>query len=579
MDVERASSRTKYRSGASREKDQSLDPLHTKFTTSPNLTLIDPFAYRLATMLSTSLPMKLSSFDAHLSKNITPFLFVKALLLASFIVYGFEIYNFHLSIDEEMSGIAYSPEQERLWWIRIGRWGMAFLAKCLLPFSILPVIPLATALILYTLGLALIYSCWERHLSWSHVFSGLLAVAFPSLIFVLTFSFLAFGIGAGYLFVGLGFALFEAQKPRFFRTSSAACFGFSISIYQSFLPVIFSIYFIRVLVEEFAQANSGSRGHRSLTEHIGFLLTVVIGAALYFAIQQALLHIAHTEHTYIESYWHPELLLQETWKVLSKTAEYIISVLFTGTADFYIDRIISLPVLMAACLATILMAVINQRTNWQRIAKVGGLLFLVLFTPFCLHLINNGQMPIRSVLALPVTVSGLFFLALTCASPAVRCLLVVVGSAAIFQCAVITVRLENSGHLALESDRLLAGRLVDKIELAMAKAETTPRYLEIVGSHTWPENALLVKREHIGASFFEWDGGNIYRIIPFLRTIGFAELQPIPLDKRCSLGPRVQQVSTWPSDGSVQVLDDVVVVKFGDYTSSQKELLFRKVCH
>jgi len=46
--------------------------------------------------------------------------------------------------------------------------------------------------------------------------------------------------------------------------------------------------------------------------------------------------------------------------------------------------------------------------------------------------------------------------------------------------------------------------------------EGNVKYLEIIGYYERPETSITPKIEAFGASFFEWDQGNVYRIVYFL---------------------------------------------------------------
>src|SRR5690349_1316373 len=77
-----------------------------------------------------------------------------ALLIVTLFVHGYEIFNLHLTIDEELHLDIGRRAVARLW-IAQGRWGMG-LATTLLPSSVVPVVSTALGIGLLALALWLV---------------------------------------------------------------------------------------------------------------------------------------------------------------------------------------------------------------------------------------------------------------------------------------------------------------------------------------------------------------------------------------------------------------------------------------
>jgi hypothetical protein len=104
--------------------------------------------------------------------------------------------------------------------------------------------------------------------------------------------------------------------------------------------------------------------------------------------------------------------------------------------------------------------------------------------------------------------------------------------------------------------------------------ETAPRQLklEVVGIKSWPESALIPKRETLGASFFEWESGNRYRVASFLSILGL-DIHAATDQERLPFIPIALQMPSWPLEGWVRREQDVIIVKLGEYTPFQRQAL------
>ena len=129
-----------------------------------------------------------------------------------------------------------------------------------------------------------------------------------------------------------------------------------------------------------------------------------------------------------------------------------------------------------------------------------------------------------------------------------------------------------SSYLALQEDRLLASSIIERINTAKGSVNNpeSVKYLEVIGYYENKATPLKPKLETFGASFFEWDQGNVHRILLFLQTIGYDDLQAPPSERRGDWIVTANSMPAWPDEGSVLVAGDTVLLKFGPYSNSQK---------
>ena len=95
----------------------------------------------------------------------------------------------------------------------------------------------------------------------------------------------------------------------------------------------------------------------------------------------------------------------------------------------------------------------------------------------------------------------------------------------------------------------------------------------MVGYVQRPSTPLVSRIENIGASFFGWDGGHTSRVTNFLHILGYTSLDALPLERRSAYVDQGITMPVWPAKGSVQVVGDVVLVKFSPYSRQQVEAI------
>ncbi|RMR10915.1 hypothetical protein ALP90_200000 [Pseudomonas amygdali pv. ulmi] len=66
------------------------------------------------------------------------------------------------------------------------------------------------------------------------------------------------------------------------------------------------------------------------------------------------------------------------------------------------------------------------------------------------------------------------------------------------------------------------------------------------------------------ASFFDWDNGNISRILSYLKIQGYPNLYAADDNTRKTLKPVFMSMPAWPAPGSVIKINDTYLVKLGN---------------
>lgn len=77
------------------------------------------------------------------------------------------------------------------------------------------------------------------------------------------------------------------------------------------------------------------------------------------------------------------------------------------------------------------------------------------------------------------------------------------------------------------------------------------------------DDILILKSGTLGASFFEWDGGNISRIVDFMELEGYMLNMPSPEQIEDGLA-RTKEMAVWPQEGSIVETDNSIIVYFSE---------------
>jgi hypothetical protein len=137
--------------------------------------------------------------------------------------------------------------------------------------------------------------------------------------------------------------------------------------------------------------------------------------------------------------------------------------------------------------------------------------------------------------------------------------------------ALITNSLFNASAIAYRFDQRLAAEIGTEIR-RLGGTSGPPAMIEIIGAPTFSATRLIHRRETFGASFFEWEGGNPYRVAALLRLEG---LQVVAADSstRARIAEKAMSMPTWPAPGSVALDSSTIILKFSPYTDPQANAL------
>ena len=340
---------------------------------------------------------------------------------------------------------------------------------------------------------------------------------------------------------------------------SASSLCLSISVYQSFL-LAFAGIGAGLLINGLLFLNvSFTTIYRKACV---FIVATFLGATLYYLIWRACLHLFQVPPAYIQTLFNPIALIENHGYVLQRTLDAARKIYFGDEAAFAHEAR-SYAVLFFVALTATLTGLARKGIR----SIIFGLVFLfgVVSIPFTLNLISGGYVPYRSLVGVPFTVwlFASFLLRICPAGFARNAAFALIFLVLAQNCYSLAI-LDANTRLVAKHDELLAEQIYQRIVQIRGKApEGQNQPVEFFGAQVFNSPYPRVYSSTAGYSFFEWDGGNPYRILSFLRLLGHSDLSPIDDKVRIRLLPAFASMPTWPEDGSVKLSNGTVLVKLG----------------
>lgn len=491
------------------------------------------------------------------------FLLILALLVA-LMIYGVELGNFTLSIDEEVA--AYEPASWRVW-LNQGRWGMSLLLNVVPNFTYIPF--LATLLFCIFLGISAVYFA-KRFFSDTHeaAIFVVLFVASPVWLHVAEFNTLSWGVGIGLICCVMALHL-QDRKGLLAALMAGLLVGFATAIYQALL-VFHATLMLMFVIRQWMRNPPANEGELRPMAMLKTLMrngvSVIIAIVFYLLVQKLAMVFAHGQITHVDTFVHINDYLENPVRTLA-TAGHKVYRLLTGTDASFLGwgwAILLLPWLGCLyCLRTGL----ALRTRPLFLFFIVGMVLLVVLATFSLVFLAAGSIPLRAIIGFPLLCAALGTLGFRLLNrwPNVRVLIVAYS---LLVCIWMSAFLFGLDRIARTRDEALAVKISAEID------RVAPRYLSVapvvfVGQWTHEPVHGVSNIEIFGTSFFQQEGGNTYRIVMFMRLNGAGNLEPRPLETIAPYMAQINRMPSWPKPGAVAQVGDVVVVKLSAPTSQQ----------
>jgi hypothetical protein len=491
--------------------------------------------------------------------------------LFSIIAFGYELFNYTLSIDDELQ--AFKSANDNANSIIAGRWGMYFLNVLIVPHSVLPFFPTLLALICITLTAILFLTTEENTTSSALVFS-LIFVTNPVHAYYLPWigaMFYAFGM---VLVVCAYIALKKVIETEKFSWKSYAFsivfLGFALSIYQALISVFLVLGAYYLFNSQFT--NSGVIVKHTFT-NIWRIIIVTAFAFIFYKIGDISSRfflfngIYLNESKYLDYFvgWGKLSITEILFTFFKYTGGYLAGIKNFGDAVSLTYRTTILLLIFATYFI-----VKSPLSNKARMVSLFLLCAFVL-SPFSLMYLIGNSLPTRGFLGLPLMIALLWLFVYRSAGKVLKGILVAGVIIIFLNNTQINTRLFFSSYVSWQADRDMANRITERI-YSLDPPETNGLVkVAFIGSYKHPKNTFFIQSDVFGASFFGWDNGNPGRINSFFKTLGINNLEMAEITHSEELDKQIVQMPEWPSKGSVKLIDDVVFVKLSEKNKNRKQ--------
>lgn len=512
-----------------------------------------------------------------ISDNQKWLIFVFAISLLAF---PSELSTFNLTIDEEIAAVSHDQKG----WITQGRWGQYLLSFIFTPNSIVPFVPIFLTLMLSAIACIITTRVWSQTPSKADFLIAPIFIACPTLYYVYQFNTLNYGIGFGMLSSALAVYLFVYGKG-IYRFSAVPFACLAIAIYQAFVPCLAVIYGYHLLGRILAGDPRTPGKYIILSFNFGLMLLMAL--LLNFTISEILLASTETDSSKYLKLW---VKFQPNMPYLINTLELItveMTKFYFGDKIIYGNTLAPLKYLFIVATLLSLGAIAISKHTYVMKVFAALILIAVIFFPFSLHIMNEGFMPVRTMLAIPLTLSGLVFTASHFNYAKLNILLGLLVMVVFFRFAVANNQMSYADQLSYQADRELTVRLMTRLDsLGLTRLEDgETRPLMLVGYHKRKESALLIQGQDyfdtVGASFYDWQGGSIKRVISLLNIMGINYFHEATATQQLEILEEAEAIPAWPKQGSIAEIAGITVIKLSNFNTSQLITFLgdKKACH
>lgn len=471
--------------------------------------------------------------------------------------YGFELFNFHLTIDEELhAGFRNAIPG----WAAQHRWGN-YLLSFLIPTTVVPVVSIFVGLVLIA------FSFWQLLTKVYSVdvltatIASCIAITMPTLPFILAFSTIAYSIGVGFFLILL-FGWVLSNDGRYNLLIAAILGGTAIAIYQTFIFVILILVAFSIIL-----ASDEKLGVQLKKGIFSVLLSLVF----YFVADKLILWLGGIKPTeYVEGKINFDLSVEAIQAKVFLSFKNVWDILYVNEKKFGIHHPWQFLLFVLAVLGALYRILMeSSRYKYVRIILLIAAIILPIGAEF---LSNRNEAPLRAQIYMPIILLILTGFGVAFSNQAGRLLVHIMTFLLIVNNSVVSNHLFNSAEIAYQLDSRLASNIYDELVVQNLISDNTTYQIEIVGKKSWQETNLLFKSEIFGASFFEWGAGSRFRVAHFLTiqglpTVGASERE------RVKLIPMAQKMPAYPAPGWVALEGNTIILKFGNYTPPQKASL------
>lgn len=488
-----------------------------------------------------------------------PFFFLA--LSVSILSYGYEIFNYSLTLDEDTAGLR--TAYEMLTYVRQGRWGSYLLNILVQPSSVMPYFPTALAVLLLSAAAALL-AVTEQLPRAAALSLCAIAASSPVNSFWLQFNNASPYYALGILLTCQSYALCRPsiqsphcriQLPRI--ALSGLCLGLAISTYQAQVPVFLTLSAALLFrMTCLGAATLKQLAHVLLTLALSFALGLIV-YTLGDSISRILIldHDQRPVHPRILSFiqWGSGSSVLRAWESLRANLEMLLGI--SPSLRYWGATLTAVPLSLLA------FASLVKRPPYRMAAAFLSLMVIVIAPASTIWVSGNGEIPVRSMVALPIAAALLWSLAILASPPYIRKMLVCAVFLVVLNSAYTNARIFKTAHLSASMDSLLALRITERVleEAPISKSGVVK--VAFVGQHQHPQNENFFNfARPISQSSLRYTK-YLKKLRSFFIVSGFPEIDPVSPAELGEFQSEAASLPRWPARGSVKLLGDIVAIR------------------
>lgn len=471
--------------------------------------------------------------------------------------------NFSISIDDEYAALRSDPGV----WVGQGRWTTYLVERLFVPQPSVPFAPYILLIVSLALSYSLLIRIHGFKVNWKTYLCYPIFAGFPTWWFISEFYANTPAVALGVLLTcGSAFLTYFKDAEDSIYSSAHIKSGFfaacllatAIGAYQSTLLLYLTITLGTLMVRCIRSEQSAKAIWPLLIKRYVQIFLILFASAVLYAIidflAKRIMHIQSSDYingfVRLENFQHPVRLLAgicfRAWKVYSGSATLY------GIGGVKIAGVVLI-------LATILIAAASKKKILLNVVQWA----IVLLMPFGLHFMSGADsMPFRSMLAISY-VSWLMVILLVSYRNRIFATLGVLVTL-VFQLQIMTLLSQYMAAATITQahDRLLAADLYRRI------GEQSPDFdrekmieIDVYGK----KDVKLIYSDSWGSatqgSFFDWDNGNIHRMLAYMTVLGYTNVTTLPEEGRRANTALFKDMPVWPAQGSVKLVGKLYLIK------------------
>ncbi|MDG6399537.1 glucosyltransferase domain-containing protein [Pseudomonas quasicaspiana] len=472
--------------------------------------------------------------------------------------------NFFLSIDDEAGAYRTDPGV----WIADGRWTAFLVEKFIFPQPVIPFVPNLFFYVCLAAAYMLILRAHRLKLTWITGLAYCIFIAHPIWWFIGEFYSNIPSTGLGVLCLSMAIYvtsrihLAELTGKKYLTQISIAGLFLALAIgaYQSLVMFYIVVSVGAVIFSYRAIMSEPTTFSRPLLKTVGtYIIVFITGLLMYIAINKVAQAIYAGNRGYIDGFLRIDeflndplgitaLVFGEMWKIYTGSEKTF------GAAFSSSGAVIGLAALF----------LLTQKT-----LKAFSLMFMfvvaMLIAPFLLHFATGAlYLPLRSMLAVSF-VCWIATVIILERKGILRYIGIFLSAILMLQMVSINGQYSASTILATTHDRFTAEALYSRMAALDPKFDRdAPIAVDVFGKMSFTSRYPAPASSTMSSSFFDWDEGNVHRMVRYMQLIGFKNLYVLENSKRIARTPQFKEMPIWPATGSVLLENGVYYIKLAE---------------